>query len=93
VANKIIRVELKGSPSGETYQTLHAFMKAKGWSQSILYANGTKSTELPHAMYQGDSDHSCGVIAESLRDQISTTIWTKPIVMVIEWSAWAIRSA
>jgi hypothetical protein len=93
VANKIIRIELQGTPSGEIYETLHAFMRAKGWSQSIPYDNGTKSTDLPHAMYQGDSDSTCATLAEGLRDAIRKTIWTKPIVMVIEWSAWAIREA
>jgi hypothetical protein len=91
MASVIIRVELRGNPSRETYQQLHDYMARNRWSMTIASTNGT--TQLPHAMYCGTTENSIADLATALKESISTTIWTKVIVLVIAWENWAQSTA
>lgn len=56
MSNYTIRVELRGDPSGEEYETLHALIARKGFMQIIngVDANGNnRRFNLPHAVYYG----------------------------------------
>jgi hypothetical protein len=91
MANIIIRVELKGTPSQETYTSLHAFMSNRGWSQQII-AEGNRPMALPHAMYSGSSQTAIVTLAAALRDEIQSQIWTKAMVLAIEWNNWGLAT-
>jgi hypothetical protein len=91
VALYFIRVELRGTPTSETYDNLHELMTGKGWSQSIA---GTTSegkavtVELPHAVYTGHSNEAALPLANALKKSISTEVWKNVIVLGIEGTNW-----
>jgi hypothetical protein len=85
-----VRIELRGTPSEETYTKLHAYMRSKNWSQEITGESAT--VMLPHATYQatfGEDQPNTLRIAKALRTYIESNIWTKAIVLVIRSADWA----
>jgi hypothetical protein len=68
MAHLFIRVELRGSPSWQDYENLHAYMENKNWHRTIQGTAGQSS--LPHAMYHGQSDTGISDISSALRNGI-----------------------
>jgi hypothetical protein len=89
MSNVIIRIELKGDPSGDTYSKLHSFMEKNQWSRTIATQSGNR-IPLPHAMYSGLSQGTDSGLASALRESIESVVWKEgAIVMVIGWNSWA----
>ena len=88
----IIRVELVGTPNGEVYDNLHAYMASKGLNKTIT-SDDRRQMDLPHGMYSGVTNLLLDTLAAELKNHIASSIWTKPIVMVIGWQNWAIELA
>jgi hypothetical protein len=63
--NFAIRVELRGYPTREQYDALHALMARKGFLQNIAGVDSQgnhKQVALPHAVYFGASTASCTAV-------------------------------
>ena len=91
MAHLFIRVELRGSPSWQDYENLHAYMEKNNWYRNIRGKAGESS--LPHAMYHGNSENSISAIASALRTGIEESVWTKAIVLVISAQTWSMEPA
>jgi hypothetical protein len=91
LAHIFIRVELRGTPSKQAYDNLHAYMEKNNWFRTIQGTAGEST--LPHAMYQGNSDKNVSAIAGALRKGIQANVWTKAIVLIISAQAWAMDPA
>jgi hypothetical protein len=66
------RVELRGSPSSKDYDNLHAMMEKIHWYRTIT---GTRTTDLPHAMYQATADNpDVSAMAENLKKKIEKEV-------------------
>ena len=86
-----IRVELRGDPSKQDYENLHAYMEKNNWPRKITGSRGEST--LPHAMYQGNSETDAASIANALRTGIEAYVWTHAIVLVIAAQTWAMNPA
>ncbi len=86
-----IRVELRGSPSWQDYENLHAYMEKNNWYRKIQGTAGESS--LPHAMYHGNSENNISVITSALRKGIQSNIWTQAIVLAISAQTWSMEPA
>lgn len=91
MAHLFIRVELRGSPGWEDYEKLHAFMETKNWFRTIQGTAGR--SDLPHAMYQGNSDKDISEITSALRNGIEANVWTKAVVLVVSAQNWSMSPA
>ena len=94
MADFAIRVELKGNPSVETYNKLHALMAKKGFGQTIggFDLKGNAGTfNLPHAMYYGSSTDLCSAVAESVAKDVRAQIQNDIIVFAVQAATWALR--
>jgi hypothetical protein len=91
MAHLFIRVELRGSPSWQDYENLHAHMEKKNWFRTIQGTAGQSS--LPHAMYQGNSDKDISEITSALRNGIESNVWSQAIVLVISAQNWSMAPA
>jgi hypothetical protein len=91
MAHLFIRVELRGNPSGQDYENLHAYMEANNWHRKIVGSAGESA--LPHAMYQGNSDNELYAITTALREGIETSVWTQAIVLIISANNWSMEPA
>jgi hypothetical protein len=91
MAHLFIRVELRGSPSWQDYENLHAYMKNKNWYRTIQGTAGESS--LPHAMYHGDSDTGISEITSALRSGIEAKVWSQAIVLVMSTQNWSMSPA
>lgn len=89
MAHLFIRVELRGSPSGQDYENLHSYMEENNWHRKIT-GTGGEST-LPHAMYHGNSDKELPAIAGALRTGIQANVWTQAVVLIISAETWAMN--
>jgi hypothetical protein len=91
MAQYFIRVELKGYPSGENYENLHALMANNNWSQTVTGMSNGKSVlvNLPYATYQGTSDKGAFVRADALKTTIIDQVWKNPIVLAMVVTRWA----
>jgi hypothetical protein len=69
-----IRVELRGNPSWQDYDNLHAYMEKNNWYRKIQGTAGESS--LPHAMYHGNSDEDISALTSALRKGIQASVWT-----------------
>jgi len=88
-----IRVELRGSPSYETYETLHAVMQKLGFYQSLNGTDAygaTRSFALPHAVYYGSSTQSCAAVRDAVLKAVKANVQESIIVFVVQVAAWAI---
>jgi hypothetical protein len=93
VADYAIRVELRGNPTREEYETLHALMSRKGFFQTIngYDTKGSRRTfNLPHAVYYGTSTANCGAVRDSVRDSVKAEVQTNIVVFVVEVANWAL---
>ena len=72
----IVRVELIGTPGGDTYTNLHTPMAEQGFQQSAPTLTAGLA-QLPHAMYFGNSNATGEAVSMHLRDAIQTKVWTK----------------
>ena len=85
----IIRIELRGDPSGEVYKRLHTYMQGELSWQIHLTSDDGGVIGLPHAMYSGSTEVTTLDLAKRLRDQITQNIWLKgAIVLVMKVSDW-----
>lgn len=91
MAHIFIRVELRGTPSKQDYDNLHAYMEQNNWSRKIQGTTGEST--LPHAMYQGNSANNVSAIASALRQGIQANVWTQAIVLIISAQTWAMDPA
>ncbi len=91
MAQLFIRVELRGNPSWQDYDKLHAYMESKNWHRRIQGSAG--DSELPHAMYQGTYDKDIGSLSGALRAGIEANVWTQAIVLVISGDNWSMSPA
>ena len=93
MANFAIRVELRGDPSFQTYQKLHALMAKNGFRQTIdgfdLQGNKGKF-DLPHAVYYGSSSDACSTLSESVAKQVRAQIQQDIIVFTVQAETWAL---
>jgi len=95
MASYAIRVELRGNPSYEQYETLHALMAKRGFYQTIDGVDGSgnqKTFNLPHAVYYGSSNSSCGTVRDQIRDAVKSEVQNNIIVFVAEVRNWALSS-
>ena len=91
MAHLFIRVELRGNPSGSDYDNLHSHMAGLNWYRRI---NGTAGeSELPHAMYHGNSDKDIATLSGALRTGIEANVWTRAVVLVISGDNWSMAPA
>ena len=87
MAQVFIRVELRGTPTAETYEALHTYMANLNYWPSITGMKG--KSVLPHAMYQGGYDRELSGLVTALQSDIQAKIWTKAVVLAIHSSDWA----
>jgi hypothetical protein len=82
------RVELRGTPSDAIYEKLHSHLRSLNWYQNLP---GNPNRLMPHAMYQANyiAEPDVLAIANYLKSQIETYVWTKALVLVIKESFWA----
>jgi hypothetical protein len=95
MADYAVRVELRGYPSAEEYQTLHSLMARKGFAQTIagVDAQGTqKRFNLPHAVYYGSSVADCRTVRDSIIKSVKSEVQTDIIVFVVQAQTWTIGS-
>jgi hypothetical protein len=91
LAHLFIRVELRGSPTWQDYDNLHAYMEKNNWHRKI-HGTAGEST-LPHAMYHGDSDNDISAITSALRKGIQENVWTPAVVLIISANTWSMEPA
>lgn len=91
LAHLFIRVELRGTPSGQDYENLHAYMENNNWHRNIEGTAG--QSVLPHAMYQGNSDKDISGVTSALRKGIQTNVWTQAVVLIIAAQTWSMEPA
>ena len=91
LAHIFIRVELRGDPSKQDYDNLHAYMERNNWHRKIIGSAGLST--LPHAMYQGNSENDALAIAAALKNGVEASVWTRAIVLVISSQTWAMDPA
>lgn len=90
--NYAIRVELKGNPSEERYENLHALMARCGFGRTVTGVDkrGNQSTvDLPHATYYGSSASDCASVRDSVTEAIKAEIQQGIVVFVIQAETWA----
>jgi hypothetical protein len=83
------RIELRGKPSEEIYQKLHAYMQKNHWHQ---FLPERLDHPMPHAMYQAFFPNGAPDLlasAKSFKSEIERMIWSKAIVLLIEEANWA----
>jgi hypothetical protein len=82
------RVELRGTPTEATYDNLHAHMRGKNWLQHLP---GFPDKLMPHAMYQAFFPQTPDTlaVANSLKESIEASVWTRVLVLVIRNEHWA----
>jgi len=91
LAHLFIRIELRGTPSGQDYENLHAYMEENNWHRKIEGTAGEST--LPHAMYHGNSDHDVTTITGALRKGIQAKVWTQAVVLIISAQTWSMEPA
>ena len=91
MAHLFIRVELRGTPSRQDYDNLHAYMDNNNWRRKIQGTAG--ESILPHAMYHGNSDKDISTVTSALRNGIQANIWTQAVVLIISAQTWSMEPA
>jgi len=93
MSNYAIRVELRGNPTYDQYTTLHALMAKQGFLQTI---NGNDNQgkqqkfNLPHAVYYGASNPSCGAVRDAVISAVKTQVQKDILVFVVQAENWAL---
>jgi hypothetical protein len=82
------RIELRGTPSEEIYERLHAYMRNLNWYQHLP---DLPDRPMPKAMYQASFTNAPNLLAmaSSFKSEIESTIWTRAWVLLIEKASWA----
>jgi hypothetical protein len=92
MAKYAIRVELRGNPTYQEYETLHALMARMGFLQTIdgvdRRGNPTRSN-LPHAVYYGASAADCGTVRDNVATAVKAQVQNNIIVFVVQAATWA----
>ena len=91
--NYAIRVELRGNPSADEYQTLHALMARLGFAQTIVGVDGDgkqKRFNLPHAVYYGSSNADCAGVRTSVQKLVKSEVQDNIIVFAVEALTWSL---
>lgn len=90
--NYAIRVELRGNPSAERYESLHDLMATYGFGRTVTgvdkQGNSTR-VDLPHATYYGSSDRDCASVRDSISAAIRNQIQQAIVVFVVQAQTWA----
>jgi hypothetical protein len=81
--NYAIRVELRGNPSAERYESLHALMAIHGFGRTVT------GVDLPHATYYGSSDSDCPSLRDSIAAAIRNKVQQGIVVFVVQAQTWA----
>jgi len=84
MASFTTRVELRGTPSKADYDKLHAAMRARGFTQTVVAPNG-KSFYLPHAEYDLNGNLTVDQVLEMARAAANAT-WPSHLVLVTKVS-------
>lgn len=93
MSNFAIRVELRGSPTWETYDKLHAVMARLGFTQTIYGENSDGKQQwfnLPHAIYYGMSASDTGAVRNSVVSAVKAGVQSDIVVFVVEAAHWAL---
>lgn len=88
-----IRVELRGNPSADEYQTLHSLMGRKGFAQTIAGVDRSGSRRLfslPHAVYYGSSPSDCAAVRDSVLSAVKAQVQSEVIVFAVHAETWSI---
>jgi len=91
MAHLFIRVELRGNPSRQDYENLHAYMENLKWYRKIQGTAG--ESNLPHAMYHGNSDKGLSDLTSALRKGIQANVWTQAVVLIMSSENWSMEPA
>jgi hypothetical protein len=87
MADFFTRVELHDADSDD-YETLHAAMRDRGFSQAIIGHDGKTKRILPTAEYHKTSDESCIAVRNQAHEAAETT-GLKHIVLTVKAEEWA----
>jgi hypothetical protein len=90
--NYAIRVELRGNPSTERYESLHALMATHGFGRTVTgvdKAGNSTTVDLPHATYYGSSDSDCPSLRDSIAASIRNKVQQAIVVFVVQSQTWA----
>jgi hypothetical protein len=90
-----IRVELRGNPSADEYQTLHSLMGRKGFAQTIAGVDRSGSRRhfsLPHAVYYGSSPSNCAAVRDSVLSSVKAEVQRDVIVFAVQAETWCLGS-
>jgi hypothetical protein len=90
-----VRVELRGTPSTEEYQTLHTLMDRQGFAQTVggVDTGGNQRRfNLPHAVYYGSSGADCAAVRDSVVGSVKSEVQEDIIVFVVQAQTWSIGS-
>jgi hypothetical protein len=93
MSNYAIRVELRGNPTWEQYDRLHALMARQGFLQTIkgVSPDGTQQVfNLPHAVYYGPSNASPGAVRDSVSKAVKAEVQPDVVVFAVAATDWAI---
>lgn len=85
--NYAIRVELRGNPSAERYESLHTLMVQRGFGRTVkgVTTQGNKSNvDLPHATYYGSSENYCSSVRDSVAAAIRAEIQQNIVMFVVQ---------
>ena len=91
--NYAIRVELRGNPTWEQYNTLHSVMAAGGFLQTISGVDpqgNQKAFDLPHAVYYGSSQAACAAVRDWTANNVKARVQQDILVFVVEAAHWAL---
>jgi hypothetical protein len=90
-----IRVELRGNPSADEYQTLHSLMGRKGFAQTIAgvdRSGNRRLFSLPHAVYYGSSTSDCAAVRDSVLSAVKGEVQQDVIVFAVQAETWCLGS-
>ena len=86
-----IRVELKGNPTYQEYEKLHAQMASLGYQRYVNGVNGKNEQanfDLPTALYYGTSDQSTGTVRDNVAVR-AQSVQKGVVVFVAQTVDWA----
>jgi hypothetical protein len=90
--NYAIRVELRGNPPAERYESLHALMARRGFGRTVTGVDRQErpsTVDLPHATYYGSSASDCLSLRDSIAAAIRAEIQQEIVMFVVQVATWA----
>lgn len=86
----VVRVELRGTPTREDYDRLHAAMRKASFSQTIAGSTGTFN--LPHATYSSTFYATCKQAADAANGAASQ-VWKDHCLIASgsDWNSWNLQ--